>query len=264
MIILSNKSNDFLNSTGKVLDIVPNVYADLAQPAAKEVGKTVSLIPRIINAALAPLRQWIVTKEYNIKETEALLAKKLENVNADRIVSPEPYVAVPAFEAISYSMDSKELRELFANLLSKSMYADTKNDVHPSFTDVIKQLSPLDVQVFKYLFECKYRPIIELKLNLPNNEGFYPLMSNITDISIGTVESIGISLSNLKRLNLIDISYSNFYTNDKLYEPLLKTEFVNTQKSTYEKAPYEFDFNKGKIDITDFGKLFYRICVQSL
>lgn len=114
---MSNKSNDFLNSTGKVLDIVPNVYADLAQPAAKEVGKTVSLIPRIINAALAPLRQWIVTKEYNIKETEALLAKKLENVNADRIVSPEPYVAVPAFEAISYSMDSKELRELFANLL---------------------------------------------------------------------------------------------------------------------------------------------------
>ena len=115
-------------------------------------------------------------------------------------MSPEPYVAVPAFEAISYSMDSKELRELFANLLSKSMYADTKNDVHPSFTDVIKQLSPLDAQVFKYLFECKYRPIIELKLNLPNNEGFYPLMSNITDISIGTVESIGISLSNLKRL----------------------------------------------------------------
>ena len=54
---MSNKSNDFLNSTGKVLDIVPNVYADLAQPAAKEVGKTVSLIPRIINAALAPLRQ---------------------------------------------------------------------------------------------------------------------------------------------------------------------------------------------------------------
>ena len=101
-------------------------------------------IPRAINAALSPLRQWIAQREYNVAETEKLLAKKLENIEPEKIVSPEPYVAVPALQAISYSMNSDELRELYANLLAKSMCIDTKNSVHPSFVEIIRQMSPLD------------------------------------------------------------------------------------------------------------------------
>lgn len=74
---------------GKSMDKVPNIYDDGLKLATKESGKVLALIPQTINAALAPLRQWIAQKEYNVAETEKLLAQKLEKVECDKIVSPE-------------------------------------------------------------------------------------------------------------------------------------------------------------------------------
>lgn len=105
----------------EIVKDAPQVYEDGLKPAVAESGKTLALIPKAINAALAPLRIWIAQREYNVAETEKLLEKKLEKVGAENIVSPEAYVAVPAIQAISYSMNSEELRDLYANLLAASM-----------------------------------------------------------------------------------------------------------------------------------------------
>lgn len=60
---------------GKTIETVPDLYDDALKPATQESGKTLALIPRAINAALVPLRQWIAEREYKIAETEKLLAK---------------------------------------------------------------------------------------------------------------------------------------------------------------------------------------------
>ena len=78
---------------GKAVETVPDLYEDALKPAAQESGKTLALIPKAINAALSPLRQWIAQKEYNVAETEKLLATKLENIEPEKIVTPESYVA---------------------------------------------------------------------------------------------------------------------------------------------------------------------------
>ena len=109
------ESDEFLKATGQ---IAGQVYNDGLQPAIKETGKALALIPQTINAALVPLRKWIVKSEYNFAETQKLLEQKLSQVDAEHIVTPEAYVAIPAMQAISYSMDSKELRNLYANLLA--------------------------------------------------------------------------------------------------------------------------------------------------
>lgn len=89
---------------GKAVETVPELYEDGMKPATVEGGEVLALIPRTIKAALAPLRQWIAQREYNVAETEKLLAIKLENIEAEKIVSPEAYVAVPAIQAISYCL----------------------------------------------------------------------------------------------------------------------------------------------------------------
>ena len=50
-----------------------NLYNDLLQESTKETGKLLTTIPKSINAALSPLRKWIMIKEYNLSETEKLL-----------------------------------------------------------------------------------------------------------------------------------------------------------------------------------------------
>ena len=117
MIKINNGLNTFLDAAGKTLKTAPKWYDDLVQPTAKQLGKTVELIPRSINAALSPAWNWVIHSEYNMAETEKLLSEKLKNVDPNKIVQPEAYVAVPALQAISYSMNNDELRNLYANLL---------------------------------------------------------------------------------------------------------------------------------------------------
>ncbi len=146
---MSDNVRDFLDNAEKLVELVPEAYNDSLKPTVKECGKVLSIIPKTINAALVPLQKWIANREYSLAETEKLLAQKLEHVGEDNIVTPEAYVAVPAIQAISYCLDNDELRNLYANLLAKSMVIDTKDQVHPSFVEIIKQLSPLDAKVFK-------------------------------------------------------------------------------------------------------------------
>ena len=79
-------------------------------------------------------------------------------MNTDSIVSPEAYIAVPALQAISYCKNSEELRNMYANLLATSMLNDKKEDVHPSFGEIIKQLSPDEARmnIFKQVMTFRY------------------------------------------------------------------------------------------------------------
>lgn len=115
-------------------ETIDKVYDDIAHPAASESGKILGRIPRAINAALAPLDKWILRKEHNVAETKKTLAAKLESINPSNIVTPEPYVAIPTLQAISYCISSSELYELYANLLAKSCFYLT--DLGELFCDI--------------------------------------------------------------------------------------------------------------------------------
>ena len=120
-----------------VKDLANEVYTDVAKPTLKSVGNIISLPFKAIDAALTPLKKWIDTKNYNYEQTRQLLAEKLKNVEEEKIIEPEAYVAVPALQQLSYSYDSKDLREMYANLLASSMNLEKKKFVHPAFVDII-------------------------------------------------------------------------------------------------------------------------------
>ena len=124
-------------ATTMVEQTAGKAYDDVMHPGLEATGKVFSLLPRTIRAWFSKWEKWLLYHEYSIKETEKLLADKLKDIPEEKIVEPEPYVAVPALQQLSYSFDSKELREMYANLLASSMNADKKWSVHPSFVDII-------------------------------------------------------------------------------------------------------------------------------
>lgn len=141
-----DKLTDAIEDT---LKTVPALYENTLQPAVQEFRKFLARIPRTANVFLFNLDNWILNRQHIIEETKKLLKQKLENVDPDKLVTPEVYIAIPAIQAISYSMNCNELRNLYANLLAKAMNADTKDSVHPSFIEIIKQMTPIDAQIFK-------------------------------------------------------------------------------------------------------------------
>lgn len=256
---------------GDTLKTAPTIYEDALQPTIQEVGKFAARIPRAINAAFSGLDKWILNKEYAIDEIKKLLEQKLENVDPKKIVEPEAYVAIPAIQAISYSMDSEELRNLYANLLAKAMNSDTKDFVHPSFVEIIKQLSPIDSLVFKSIMERQANPIIDIVYEKREEGHIFPIATktfatNISDIDIAPVEIVRVSIDNLIKQGLISIPIGQSYSEKELYNNILSSQFYLEQQKKYPSIPdgFVFSHTKKMIKNTNLGKVFYNICVIDL
>ncbi|WP_349670599.1 DUF4393 domain-containing protein [Lacrimispora sp.] len=259
----------FAEGVGKTIETVPEFYNDGLKPATQESGKTLALLPRTINAALIPLRMWIAKKEYNLTELEKLLAKKLEHVDENKIVTPEPYVAIPAIQAISYSMDSKELRNLYANILAKSMNSDTKDFVHPSFVEIIKQLTPLDSLIFNHISTKMRTPVINLSLSTNDSDNSRNnWIKNITDFTFSEdYKLISISIDNLLRLGLIEIPYKRKITDITQYDSVrnsihFKKAKIRLQKLIAKGIGKKIKMQLNYIQKTSLGIAFKEICVD--
>ena len=261
---MSNGLEQLISGIGKAIKTVPEFYEDALQPTVKETGKFVSRIPRAINAAFSGLDKWILIKEYSVDETKKLLAKKLKNVDPDKIVVPEAYVAVPAIQAISYAMNSKELRNLYANLLAKSMNVDTKNTEHPAFVETIKQLSPEDAIFFKHICPLPARPIVDVMLDLPSALTI-TIAENANLFGKKYVNNFPLALDNLCRLGLVNIPEGMWYGDGSLYTNLmdvLKKEYTLEKYKHINPSSTGICFTKKRIDITPYGQNFYNICVK--
>lgn len=264
-------SDSSLDGMGKAIGTIPELYRDGLKPTVQESGKVMALVPRAINAALIPLRKWIAEREYLLAETEKLLAEKLKDIPPEKITTPEGYVGVPALQAIAYSMDSDELRELYANLLANAMNVDTKSKVHPSFVELIKQMSPNDAVVFKAIYEAPITPVLDLytwkKPEDGDEGGNFNYIHNITWIKEIPYGEVAISLDNLLRLGLIDIPYGSSYTHKENYKMVKENPEYIRLKQRLETLLKFSKLDSVKSDekyvrSTTLGDSFFEICVK--
>jgi len=263
--------HDALTVAAMAMSSNPELYHDALQPAAQEVGKVVARLPRAINAAFAPLDVWITKKEFAIEKTKALLAKELENVEPEKIVSPESYVAVPAMQAISYSMDCEDLREMYAKLLSKSIHQDYKEIVHPAFVDIVKQMSPLDCQIFKFIFDYLPSHVIgSIDFGMRTTTGEDELQKNF--ISYAPTphcpqHKISASINNLVRLGLITVIDGFKLNMDSMYEEIKATYNYQLIYKFYQEDLGDGNIvttRKNTIRPTDFGNLLHHVCIECI
>ncbi len=259
--------NELFEGIGDAVKTIPEIYEDGLKPSTEESGKTLALIPRTINAALAPLRIWIAQREYNVAETEKILASKLEKVDADSIVSPDAYIAVPAFQGISYCMNSEELRNMYANLLATSMLNNKKEKAHPSFVEIIKQLSPDEAKLLKKISESgDAYPLIDVKLNVAGR-GYITQVHNFTLLAEGVCEyphKIFEYIDNLLRLKILDIPFGVKINNDKLYEPIESYQEIKEIVNSEVPEGYSWKVERKKLEVTQYGKSFIETCVKGI
>lgn len=248
-------------------ELVNKAYDDLVHPAACEVGKIIGRVPRAINAALSPIDMWIEKRENNVKAIKKLLEEELQNVDPNKIVPPEPYVAVPAIQAISYSMDSDELRQMYATLLSKAIYSDTKDSVHPAYTEIIKNLSPLDCRVLEEIMNSQYCEIgcYELRIATIGSASYYVSYPYVTHITFADPSTVAASIDNLTRNKLIEPRDFHF-DDDEKYLPIRQTDFYTIIAKTFSSHPNNQELRpyKKSIKSTSFGNAFYNVCCTPL
>lgn len=263
-----NNSKEIITSVAK--ELAKDAYSDLGHPVTKPIGEVIGLIPRAIKAALEPVEKWVLQKEYNIEATKKLLEKKLEKIPPEQIEPPEAHIAVPALQYISYCMNNDELRDMYANLLSSSMCMVVKDDVHPGFVEIIKQLCPDEAKILKYIWKEQYVPTITVRYENEDGSGQDALrnFSNIGELThCERPIQINTYFDNLIRLGLIEnAGLISSLTNKELYEPIKKHPVVTLflHEGTIKKTPFKkSSIKEGFMRMTNFGRKFCDICLST-
>lgn len=251
-----------------IVEAVP-VYEDMLQPASKELGKGALTLAKTINMVLAPLSLMVWSFEKVKTTLVSGLEKKLTHVPEENIVTPAPEIAVPAIEALRYTGHNDELREMFTNLLATSMDNDTAANAHPSFVEIIKQISSDEAKIIQYLVNEKSLGIIRVRLFELNTgiEKYAEPLANFSslpyEINCAYPEQGTSYFENLERLGLISLSYDVYKTTPNAYEKTENHPVVNEWRDNSPRLNKRFEIQRGGITLTSFGRKFIDACVIS-
>lgn len=169
-----------------------------------------------------------------IKDTIDSLEAKVEVIQEDKRQAPPLYLYGPAVEALSYSIEDETLREVFTNIIAKSMDSEIVNYPLPSYVEICRQLSPDETKAIRYFADdidfikmtsdygnrvTGYRlwgsipmwPAAQLWEVIAQGErkGYALLQSHICAVgcSLDREDNLPVYMKNLERLGLIEFDY---------------------------------------------------------
>lgn len=115
-------------------------------------------------------------------------------------LSAELRVIVPLIDSASYE-DEPELQKMWASLLAASISPEINTLMHPKYSEVLKQLSPIEVHLLHDIYEHKQEWI--------NQSWIYAILeSKAREQIIGLpTKELQPFFVNLDRLNLVHVQY---------------------------------------------------------
>ena len=217
---------------------------------------------------------------HDLETFKKSLSDKLNAKPKECLVEPRMQVVGPAVENAKYCMDEPKIREMFQNLLANAADERYQSKVHPSFSAIIAQMSPLDAENLSLFRKKEVYPIARYKFNLSGG-GEYVSFTHcfLVNSKMKTADELELqaaSLSSLERQGLIEIIYGQLLLDKTVYEPFENTEIM--QRSRITLSIYQAMENEntpdgmrhtsvtqqnGIVKLTPFGKEFTQVCFSS-
>jgi Abortive infection alpha len=252
---------------GRAFGPAADEFGKALAPLGTEIGSTATLVGTRLTGAINGL---VFGYDAISEWLQRAISKRLESISQEKIVEPDPRIAVPAIQALTYSMNEEHVRDMFASLLATNMNSDTNKDAHPAFTQLIKEMTSLDALVLQQLRS----PQICFRIRFGKPNGWRELGLSYTFTVADTNESnISLSLNNLVRLGLVRETtneWSNIPDLEKKEKRALKA-YANVAQA-YADMPSEvrksFEIPAGSLFarrdgyiLSQLGKAFLRICL---
>ena len=217
---------------------------------------------------------------HDLEEFKKSLSDKLNAKPEECLVEPRMQVVGPAVENAKYCMDEPKIREMFQNLLANAADERYQSKVHPSFSAIIAQMSPLDAENLSLFRKKEVYPIARYKFNLSGGGEYvsftHCFLVNSKMKTSDELELQAASLSSLERQGLIEIIYGQLLLDKTVYEPFENTEIMQRSRITLsiyqamenENTPDDMRHTSvtqqnGIVKLTPFGKEFTQVCFSS-
>lgn len=251
-----------------VIDTVKKLAEDNVEykEALSEGGKALTTVGKAVNAALLPVKGLVWGADKIEKFLSEKLSEKFTDVPTVKIQEPDLTIAGPAIENLKFCGHKNILRDMYANLIASSMNLDKSDDAHAAFVDIIKNLSPDEAKILKFLHTKKPQPLIDIYRKSKENEGEIickRLVNAITkQAGCEKMGAISSYFDNLSRLGLINVDKSRYLTTKGAYDVLENSRNVVQFISEIKASGYEENIFKYFVELTSFGIDFCNSCVE--
>ena len=281
---MSDNKNKFsvidINSD-RLIDVLEEPTLNILNPVSKALAEIV------LGALANPVHRSRIKRVALKKELEKFInsyENEIKTIPNENLSVPKPYVAIPIIECISYVYDNESIHNMFVKLLAKASNIETNELVHPSYIELIKNLSPMDAEVLNYIFkeEDNFAPICDIRddknilansTRLQFNQIFLELMdeSNFEKFEPEVFERVfqySSSIDNLTRLGLLKFPQNASFedvNSYKKYEDYAKVCFERLKLENFQLSLEigEFMLEKQCVTLTHFGKNFAIVVLQS-
>lgn len=244
-------------------DSVDNAAKNLTHSLSKNIGQTLGdawllVFGGISHAADKRRAKYAhALKAYNQELSEAVAA-----IPSEKQVEPSIQITAQALENSKYCIEEPELRRMFTSLISKSMNIDYRKHIHPSFAEIIKQMSVLDAHVIESFKRSACFQFPLCRYIRQKGESYTVLLENVfLGYGHSDLYAVSISISSLVRLGLLKISDTECLVNDTrdCYQPF--REHLWFQNLQHEFPNDEISLLKQVVLLTPLGQSFVHVCI---
>jgi hypothetical protein len=243
-------------------ELIKIIYEDGAQPAVRNVGKALGTIFDKPNIWLLPM--WL-----NNEKAKAIFMRNLEKFkeslykeDEEEIVEVIPEIGVPILNKLSY-IQNEDIAAMFVNLLVTASIKTTEGNAHPSFVNIISNLSSDEAKILNAiktdLFIQRLYPFIDVVTVIGKDQwiktGAY-LTSIEHEMDLLFPENISLYLENLISLGLL---FPNEYgiSDTKIYEYI-----VERYKKEYDLDREDRKIIRRSFEVTYKCKRFMSACIS--
>lgn len=234
----------------------------LLDKPTKELGEGVGNLFWLAFTPVLLARNYL---EPRIEKFKTEIATEISKVPKEQLTEPPLNIVGPALEASKYYIEDEDLRLMFAKLIAASMDTTKQSLAHPSFVEIIKQMSAFDAQNFKFLSEHISSDKVHFgvgRIDQVFENGAKALYHNFIpfpEMRLVNATQYASSLGNLIRLELINLNFDVSYTDSGAYLSLINHPLYKYYEGVYTTE--KIKLTKGIWDISAFGQSFKFCCL---
>ncbi|MFB7140948.1 Abi-alpha family protein [Gottfriedia sp. NPDC056225] len=255
------------------------IYNDLFKKATTKAGITLETVVDLSNTILLPIKL-LNLKAQSIEsifvESIRRYDEKLKNVDDKDLVQVTPELGLPILDKLTYTK-SEELSELYINLLTSASKQQTQGFAHPSFINIINNLSVDEARILEYISKyviqsgdnriaCIWHEIEDNKTK-GTKQITTPMVGIEKELDLLFTESMTFCIQNLEIQGLLLFNSEKRLMDDVPYK-ILEAKYRNElEMILHDVRQTEGNENKlichqGYYQLTEYGKKFIAIAVN--
>jgi hypothetical protein len=252
---------------------VDNALENLTDKPTLEAGKTFADIWYLVFGGVSHaadkkrFKRQAQLAEYQagLKKYNKQIEEKINAIPVENYIEPKVQIVAQALEDSKYCVEEPELREMFANLIASASDNTKAASTHPSFSAILKQMSPQDAATLIWLSNNNQMvPTAQIAMSKSAGGGYTLLTDDVIIPNPSDILNIVSpnSLSSLSAFGIIKIAYGEYLKLEERYNIFDQYAEASGLKLHAEQQQRQIKIKKGICGLTPYGKNFCKVCIS--